>query len=597
MWTVVLVQVGSLDLVTGEMVVSSIPLPQTFSAKFQSQTRLQIDKRSDRAPTGLDFEYSPMVPRVRSERENRGMIGPASHRPFASCSTKIKSVGISVESPAAGDKGGRIGMKINRSMTKLGCLALAIACGSLFSASDARAAAGPFTYSTGSGTPQAWAGYGDSIMAGYCGIFCTVKSYASYYADSAAAENGWAVDLEAFPYSGETTIQIYNRMLNDHNAELRAADLVIWSAGGNDFLNARSDYASSCNVAALDQAMTDWQADWDLIISLVSADADPAARIRTMDIYYPDPNQDRNNFCGQVSDFEVFFPRLLEAGNYMCNTAAAAGFLCASSLMAMNCDEIDANHTIDPNCFDPSGNNFRDPLDVTKYVDGVPTSWPSANNSGMIQSDRVHPGAVGQQYIAAAHHELGYADGPGGICGDGTCDPGETAETCPADCPDVCGDGLCTGSEGTTDCPEDCGSLCGDGVCNGSETAANCPADCAATCVPDGQGAPCTSTTDCCSGVGNCTGGKPSNRVCAATPSVCGDGVVEGDEECEAGVPLADTCVSLGFESGTLSCDEAACQYDTSGCVPGTCAGNKEACVVDADCCSLSCRSGFCKGN
>jgi len=55
-------------------------------------------------------------------------------------------------------------------------------------------------------------------------------------------------------------------MAAGHLNELRNADLVMWSAGGNDFLNARSDYASSCNVAGLDQAMDDWRADWDLII-------------------------------------------------------------------------------------------------------------------------------------------------------------------------------------------------------------------------------------------------------------------------------------------------------------------------------------------
>jgi lysophospholipase L1-like esterase len=500
------------------------------------------------------------------------------------------------------------------------CAVLLLVASSLLGASTAQAAAGDFTYSTGTGTPQDWAGFGDSIMAGYCGIFCSLKSYASYYADAAAAENGWEVNLQARPQSGETTIQIYEEMAVDHIDELRAADLIIWSAGGNDFLAARSDYKASCDVNQLDQAMADWRADWDLIISLVSAEAAPGAMVRTMNVYYPDPDRDRADFCGSDSDFSVFFPMLIDAGNYMCGTAAIAGFLCADSISAMNCDEIDADHTIDPNCLDPSGDYFRDPLDVIKYVDGVPTQWSSANNSGMIQSDRTHPGAAGQQYIADAHHALGYEDAPGGsVCGDAVCDPDETPASCPedcpdvcgdglctgsedpascsADCPDVCGDGLCTGSEDTTNCPADCGSLCGDGVCNGSEDELNCPDDCASACIPDGQGLGCTATTECCSGVGNCTGGKPSRRVCAAAPSICGDGVVEGAEECEAGVPLADTCESLGYVSGSLSCDVASCLYDTSACVPGSCAGNKEACTVDSDCCSNNCKGGTCKGN
>jgi len=476
---------------------------------------------------------------------------------------------------------------------------LLVASVALLLASNAHAAAGDFTYDTGTGTPQEWSGFGDSIMAGYCGLFCSLKSYASYYADSAAAENGWDVHLQARPQSGETTIQIYDEMAAGHLNELRNADLVMWSAGGNDFLNARSDYASSCNVAGLDQAMDDWRADWDLIISLVSAEAKPEAIVRTMNIYYPDPDQDRSNFCGSTSDFEVFFPRLIDAGNYMCTTAAIAGFLCADSITAMNCDEIDASHTIDPDCLDPSGSNFRDPLDVIKYVDGVATQWPNANNSSMIQSDRTHPGAIGQQYIADAHHALGYEDVPGGgFCGDAVCDAGEDPATCPADCPDVCGDGLCTGSEDTTTCPNDCGTLCGDGVCNGGETSGSCPTDCGGSCIADGDGLGCTASTNCCSGVGNCTGGKPSNRVCAPTSNtVCGDGVVEGGEECEAGVPLADTCVTLGFESGSLACNAGTCSYDTSGCVAGECALNKEACSVNADGCSNNCKNGACKGN
>lgn len=491
-------------------------------------------------------------------------------------------------------------MRFGKKFSTACLLTMTIVGFSLLGSSQANAGAGHFTHSTGSGDAQVWAGYGDSIIAGYCGLFCSIKNYASYYADQAAAENGWAVALEGNPHSGETTIQIYDEMSNTHNAELQAADLVIWSAGGNDFLAARDAYASSCDQAALNTAINNFKDDWDLIISLVAAEAQPGAMIRTMDIYYPNPDQDRLNFCGAVSDFEVFYPLLIEAGDYSCNTAAAAGFLCADSLSAMNCDEIDANHTIDPNCYDPSGSNFRDPLDVIKYVGGVATSWPNANNSSMIQSDRTHPGATGHQYIADAHHALGYADGPAApICGDSICNGGEDAASCPGDCADFCGDNVCTGSESSVDCPGDCGTVCGDGVCNGGESSASCSSDCGLSCVSDGGGAACTASTNCCSGVGNCTGGKPANRVCAAAPisTVCGDGVVEGSEQCEAGVGLADSCTSLGFDSGSLACNGATCQYDTSACVAGSCGASKDACSVNADCCSGNCKNGTCKGN
>ncbi len=49
--------------------------------------------------------------------------------------------------------------------------------------------------------------------------------------------------------------------------------------------------------------------------------------------------------------------------------------------------------------------------------------------------------------------------------------------------------------------------------------------------------------------------------------SVCGDGVVEGPEDCEGEDLNGETCQSLGYESGTLQCD-IACDFDTSDCVP-----------------------------
>lgn len=81
------------------------------------------------------------------------------------------------------------------------------------------------------------------------------------------------------------------------------------------------------------------------------------------------------------------------------------------------------------------------------------------------------------------------------MCGNGTCDPGETCRSCPKDCGPcaTCGDGVCqTGdagddsdanSEDCGSCPQDCNGACpscGDGVCSlaDHETCASCPQDC-----------------------------------------------------------------------------------------------------------------------
>lgn len=68
---------------------------------------------------------------------------------------------------------------------------------------------------------------------------------------------------------------------------------------------------------------------------------------------------------------------------------------------------------------------------------------------------------------------------PATVCGNGICESGETTALCAADCPApvVCGDGTCSAGES---CTADCGSpvQCGDGLCNGTETLASCPLDC-----------------------------------------------------------------------------------------------------------------------
>jgi hypothetical protein len=48
--------------------------------------------------------------------------------------------------------------------------------------------------------------------------------------------------------------------------------------------------------------------------------------------------------------------------------------------------------------------------------------------------------------------------------------------------------------------------------------------------------------------------------------AVCGDSVVEGSEDCEGLDLNGQTCQSLGYAGGTLSCD-IACSFDTSQCI------------------------------
>ena len=49
--------------------------------------------------------------------------------------------------------------------------------------------------------------------------------------------------------------------------------------------------------------------------------------------------------------------------------------------------------------------------------------------------------------------------------------------------------------------------------------------------------------------------------------SVCGDGVVEGSEDCEGLDLNGASCENLGFLEGELSCDPS-CSFNTAHCVP-----------------------------
>ncbi len=88
-------------------------------------------------------------------------------------------------------------------------------------------------------------------------------------------------------------------------------------------------------------------------------------------------------------------------------------------------------------------------------------------------------------------------------CGDGKCTaPWETAANCTVDCAHwkpVCGDGSCDEGETCGDCSEDCGVCkvqdtgsgpkCGDYICAASESCNTCPTDCG-NCTDGGGGGP-----------------------------------------------------------------------------------------------------------
>lgn len=60
---------------------------------------------------------------------------------------------------------------------------------------------------------------------------------------------------------------------------------------------------------------------------------------------------------------------------------------------------------------------------------------------------------------------------------------------------------------------------------------------------------------------GTLTGGGLSGSI----TTICGDGVISGSEQCDGSNLNGQTCLSLGYASGTLSCTNS-CTFDNSNC-------------------------------
>src|SRR5919198_2193305 len=99
---------------------------------------------------------------------------------------------------------------------------------------------------------------------------------------------------------------------------------------------------------------------------------------------------------------------------------------------------------------------------------------------------------------------------------------------------------------------------CGNGTVQGNE---QCDGN-------DLGGGTCTSLGYSGGGTLGCTGAcvyDTSGCMCAPG-STCGNGIKDGDEQCDGSDLGAATCASLGYTlDGTLACTEG-CGYDTSGC-------------------------------
>ncbi|MEZ4389607.1 MAG: hypothetical protein R3A48_00815 [Polyangiales bacterium] len=194
-------------------------------------------------------------------------------------------------------------------------------------------------------------------------------------------------------------------------------------------------------------------------------------------------------------------------------------------------------------------------------------------------------------------------------CGDGTCDEGESCESCRADCafmcpppPDVptvrCGDGTCSEGESCESCRADCAFMCppppdvptarcGDGTCSEGETCSSCASDCGA-CSTGALTDPCPSTSsqgpsrDCGWRLGTplscspgratmvgCSGSSGTGSLCQPAYGSCtGDPVMRvcpGTTPCTAAMALTPLSGSFDDQCGT--CPSAYVTCPSSGMI------------------------------
>jgi hypothetical protein len=216
----------------------------------------------------------------------------------------------------------------------------------------------------------------------------------------------------------------------------------------------------------------------------------------------------------------------------------------------------------------------------------------------------------------------GGTDGATGDDGGDTTDPGDDGD-----------DGTTTdgGDDGTDTGSAECGNgvVEGDEACDGQDdgglTCADfgfdhgellCTVQCTAltdacyTCgdgekaeleacdPPDFGGATCVSLGF---GGGSLTCSPDCTEIqtdsCEPLPT-CGDGTLNGTEQCEGTDMGGETCQTQGYDMGNLTCN-ADCTFNTSGCEydEENCAGQGEFCIFDENDLQSNCCPPGVKGN
>ncbi|HEY0192474.1 MAG TPA: SGNH/GDSL hydrolase family protein [Kofleriaceae bacterium] len=263
---------------------------------------------------------------------------------------------------------------------------------------------------------------GDSIAAGYCGLFCRIDSYPVYYGTAIANGLDAKVDFRGHAQSGEIMSEIASRT-QSNVASVKVADYITLDGCGNDFLDARSDFRDQSNCtdeSVLATAVTNCRTNMIKTLDTIAANKKASAKVRVMALYYPGLADDRGRTCNGTSHFDIFLDYLLEADWTMCNEAWKRGFECVDGLATMNAADVDTaldtdtqvdaaqikiNKATDRDNFDAYYNRVQTQRKILTDAHQKRTS--ATTTVDFLQSDNTHPTAAGHQRLGAEHAALG----------------------------------------------------------------------------------------------------------------------------------------------------------------------------------------------
>lgn len=257
--------------------------------------------------------------------------------------------------------------------------------------------------------------FGDSIAAGYCGLFCTNDSLTVRYAKAVANARDARVDYRGRAMSGEVMSEIASRM-ESNLTDLKAGDYVTLEGCGNDFLDARSTYRGLSNCtdeSPLANALATCKTQMVRALNTIAANKKASAMVQVMALYYPGVNSDKGRTCNGMSHFEIFLDYLAEANWFTCNEAWKRGFKCTDGVAAFNAADVDT--TLDTDTLADAGqirmsqavdyNNFAGyysrVMDHKAVITDANTKRVSATSTvDYLISDDTHPTNAGHQRLA-----------------------------------------------------------------------------------------------------------------------------------------------------------------------------------------------------